>query len=216
MPDTTPTGAQRTESFVYDQLGNRKGANTIAGRGNITFYRRDNGLNQYAVSSPFLNHYDDEWAPNSPGQANGNLRQDGWLSSDYNALNQPLWFWSNLIVPAGYGLSFGFDPLGRRVKQWNDAAATYFYYDGWNLIQEGPNASTADRIYAHGNRVDEVVADQYVGAWAYHHYDARGHCILLTDASGNIVEQYDYDAFAKPYFYRTSAASSRRRSMSNI
>ena len=36
----------------------------------------------------------------------------------------------------------------------NSNAATYYYYDGWNLIQEGPNASVADRTYVHGGRVD--------------------------------------------------------------
>jgi hypothetical protein len=81
---------------------------------------------------------------------------------------------------------------------------TFFYYDGWNLIQEGPTAATADRLYAHGNRIDEIVASQYGGQWAYHHYDARGHCILLTGSSGTLVEQYDYDAFGRPYFYDAS------------
>jgi RHS repeat-associated protein len=65
----------------------------------------------------------------------------------------------------------------------------------------------ADRIYAHGNRVDEIVASQYGGVWNYHHYDARGHCIMLTNAAGAIVEQYDYDAFGKPYFYSATGAS---------
>jgi RHS repeat-associated protein len=37
--------------------------------------------------------------------------------------------------------------------------------------------------------------------WRYHHYDARGHCVLLTDSTGELVEQYEYDAFGKPYFY---------------
>jgi RHS repeat-associated protein len=32
-------------------------------------------------------------------------------------------------------------------------------------------------------------------------YDAQGNCILQTDGSGNLVEQYDYDAFGQPYFY---------------
>jgi RHS repeat-associated protein len=79
--------------------------------------------------------------------------------------------------------------------------ATYFYYDGWDLLQEGPNASTASRIYVHGGRVDEIVASRAGGVWNYHHYDARGHCIMLTDTSGGIREQYDYDAFGFPYFY---------------
>jgi RHS repeat-associated protein len=39
------------------------------------------------------------------------------------------------------------------------------------------------------------------GDVAYHHYDARGNCTLLTDSAGNIREQYEYDAFGFPYFY---------------
>jgi RHS repeat-associated protein len=64
-------------------------------------------------------------------------------------------------------------------------------------------------VYVHGNRVDEIVADFNYAApqWRFHHYDARGHCILLTDASGALIEQYDYDAFGKPYFYNASGAS---------
>ncbi len=53
--------------------------------------------------------------------------------------------------------------------------------------------------------MDEVVASQAGGEWVYHHYDARGHCILLTNASnGAIREQYDYDVFGYPYFYSAS------------
>jgi RHS repeat-associated protein len=49
--------------------------------------------------------------------------------------------------------------------------------------------------------VDEIVASLTGGAWNYHHYDARGHCILLTAPNGNVIEQYEYDAFGQPYFY---------------
>jgi RHS repeat-associated protein len=51
--------------------------------------------------------------------------------------------------------------------------------------------------------LDEIVKQliQYNPAPRYFHYDARGHCTLLTDVSGNVLEQYDYDAFGFPYFY---------------
>jgi RHS repeat-associated protein len=76
------------------------------------------------------------------------------------------------------------------------------YYDGPNLIQEGPQSSTAEKLYIHGGRLDELVAS-YRWGWdlAYYHYDARGHCTLLTNSSGDVREQYDYDAFGFPYFY---------------
>jgi RHS repeat-associated protein len=87
--------------------------------------------------------------------------------------------------------------------------ATYFYYDGWNLLKESGNPWTADRLYIHGGRVDEIVKSiNYTagGQVAYHHYDARGHCTMLTDSSGNILEQYEYDSFGLPYFYNGSGA----------
>jgi RHS repeat-associated protein len=132
---------------------------------------------------------------------------DGWLVASYNALNQPV-----AMVPFGWAnaIYFGYDPLGRCVKRWVDASgdvysnpATYFYYDGWNLIQEGSSSTDAQRQYVHGARMDEIVAQiTPPNNWIrYFHYDASGNCTLQTDASGNIVEQYEYDAFGYPYFF---------------
>lgn len=103
----------------------------------------------------------------------------------------------------------GYDPLGRCVKRWVGTSglqtsnpATYLYYDGWNLIQEG-SSSTATRQYVHGARVDEILLhrDLSAGASYYAHYDARTHCIALSNAAipGVLVEQYTYDAFGKTY-----------------
>jgi RHS repeat-associated protein len=135
--------------------------------------------------------------------------QDGYITASFNALNQPVAMWSPALRSSTF-MWFGYDPLGRCVKRWigtvaatapDTTPATFFYYDGWNLVQEGPNAVAVDRTYVHGNRVDEIVASRVSGAWYYHHYDARGHCIMLTNANGGLQEQYDYDAFGYPRFY---------------
>jgi RHS repeat-associated protein len=111
---------------------------------------------------------------------------------------------------------FGYDPLGRCVKRWvGDSGdiysnpAIYFHYDGWNLLQEGANAWGPARVYVHGNRVDEIVWSYQTatGEQAYHHYDARGHCTLLSDSHGAVLEQCEYDAFGQPYFYDASGNS---------
>jgi RHS repeat-associated protein len=169
-------------------------------------------LNQYHAWGSNPATYDEDlggWG--SPQHANGVLMQEGHVTAGYNSLNQ-------MVMVAGTPdwIFFGYDPLGRRVKQWTggltgsnlvpeprDSTATYFYYDGWNLIQEGPSAAVATRNYIHGARVDEIIKQITPGNWweRYFHYDARGHCSLQTDAGGNIVEQYDYDAFGQPYFY---------------
>jgi RHS repeat-associated protein len=166
-------------------------------------------------------YYDDNfqyphppWIP--PG--NGNTMADGWIVGAYNALNQPVAMGSSVYWGTSNRVYFGFDPLGRCVKRWispsSDPAtnpATYFYYDseslreqgGWSLIQEGGSSTSAQRLYINGGRVDEIVKsiNYGTGQSAFHHYDARGHCTLLTNTSAGILEQYDYDAFGWPYFY---------------
>ena len=224
-PEQTPSDAKRTDIFHYDELGNRTGSNYVASRGTVSFTHRDNGLNQYLMWSPVSAiYYDDSWgSPPAPSPSppwvppgNGVMMAEGYITASFNALNQPVAIWSP-AYPGGESaqyLWFGYDPLGRCVKRWKGLSngdpvganpVAYYYYDGWNLVQEGSSAATADRLYVHGNRVDEIVASEAGGEWLYHHYDARGHCIMLTSASGGgIREQYDYDAFGLPYFYNAA------------
>ena len=210
-PAGTAMDAMRAEVFEYDKMGNRMGTHDLVGRGPTNFTRDNNGLNQYASWTPSVIKQDDDMGGDwgSPGHANGVTMQDGWITASFNALNQPMAMW----CPT-YGSSFlwfGYDPLGRCVKRWmgsdtgnapNSNPATYLYYDGLNLVQEGSSAVIATRIYVHGAGVDQIVASQVSsGEWRYHHYDGQGNCILLTDVSGAIREQYDYDAFGMPYYH---------------
>src|SRR5437588_3682931 len=162
-PANSGAGNTRYDGFAYDALGNRTQNNYVASRGLTSFIRRDNGLNQYSSWSPSIIYHDDNspWAGYNSFPGNGVLMADGWLVASYNALNQPV-----AMVPFGSAnaLYFGYDPLGRCVKRWvGDSGdiysnpATYFHYDGWNLLQEGANAWGPARVYVHGNRVDEIV-----------------------------------------------------------
>jgi RHS repeat-associated protein len=216
-PDGTTTGWTRKDHFDYDALGNRQGSsNNVASRNSgldqISFGRRNNGLNQYSSWSPSIIYHDDNY-PGWSAPGNGVMMAEGWITASYNALNQPIAIWSP-NMPSGAFTWFGYDPLGRCVKRWmSDSSdiysnpATYFHYDGWNLLQEGMNAWGPARVYAHGNRVDEIVwsYNTFTGEQAFHHYDARGHCTLLTDSLGGVLEQYEYDAFGQPYFFDSAA-----------
>jgi RHS repeat-associated protein len=238
-PAGNPQGQLRQEHFEYDQLGNRRrnpanGADNLVGtKGWLQFTRKDNGLNQYSGWWPYcFIKYDDDlgggWG--TPQHANGVLMQDGWITAGYNALNQPMLATSNSL--SGNWMFFGHDPLGRCVKRWvaplpsdgslmpppNSNPATYFYYDGWNLIQEGPSSSIASRNYIHGARVDDIVKSITYGMGgqeAYQHYDARGHCTLVTTSTGNILEQYEYDAFGYPNFCNSSGTNATASSFGN-
>ena len=193
------------ENFNYDALGNRKGTNILANRGSVTVTRKDNGLNQYLNWGGGRADYDDYYTPG----ANGVMIQNGLISSDFNALNQPNWVWSS---PMPYVEAMGYDPLGRCVKRSSTGSldpsanpATYFYYDGNDLIEEATSATTPTKFYFHGGRIDELAASCDASgsgdSYRFYHYDANGNCILLSDMGGHLLEQYEYDAFGKPYFF---------------
>ena len=210
-PANSGAGNTRYDGFAYDALGNRTQNNYVASRGLTSFVRRDNALNQYVSWSPSIIYHDDNY-PGSSAPGNGVMMAEGWITASFNAVNQPLAIWSP-NMPAGAFTWFGYDPLGRCVKRWiSDSSdvysnpATYFHYDGWNLLQEGMNAWGPARVYVHGNRMDELVwsYNTFTGDQAFHHYDARGHCTLLTESLGNILEQYEYDAFGQAYFYNAA------------
>jgi RHS repeat-associated protein len=213
-PANSTDGTVREDHFNYDALGNRRSWNHVGWRSWLYFARRDNGLNQYVSWSPSTIYYDDNY-PGYGFPGNGNLMAEGWITASYNALNQPVAIWSP-NMPSGAFTWFGYDPLGRCVKRWvgpsggeTSNPATYMYYDGWNLIQEGNSASAVTRLYVHGNRIDEIPVTFNVSTseYGFHHYDARGDCTLLTDIGGNIREQYYYDAFGKPYIYNASGGT---------
>lgn len=210
-PNLGATTPWRSDIFQYDELGNRMGSNYVASRGWMEFGRRNNGLNQYTKWMPYSDiYYDDNFPDYGTSPNNGTVMADGGITASFNALKQPV-----AMGTLAYGnnfLWFGHDPLGRCVKRWmgNGAGApvgtnpvTLFYYEGWNLVQEGHTANNPSRLYVHGARVDEMVAQITPGnnSLRYFQYDARGHCTLQTDASGGIMEQYEYDAFGFPYFY---------------
>ncbi|PYI93373.1 MAG: hypothetical protein DME97_06460 [Verrucomicrobia bacterium] len=189
-PAMNPHSYVREDHFSYDALGNRFGWDWLANRGWMNFARRDNGLNQY---SSWENNqpnppghwgsgifYDDNspWAPHTSFPGNGVTMADGWIVASYNALNQPVAIGSFATWVTGNWMGFGYDPLGRCVKRVigpsaDSGTATYFYYDGWNLVQEGTSPWTPTRFYINGARVDEIVQsyNSTTGLLAYHYYD---------------------------------------------
>jgi RHS repeat-associated protein len=222
-PVNSPHGQLRQEQFVYDQLGNRMGSQLLASRGTVAFSRDDNGLNQYRMWGAAPIQYEDDigngWG--SAAQANGVQMFDGTTLAGFNSLNQPMY----INTPSGGWISFGYDPLGRCVKRWAGLApeawtnpATYYYYDGWSLIQEGPSGMSPSYIYVRGGGVDEIVASVNFtqGRGAYHHYDGRGHCMFLTgNNDGAMMEQYEYAAFGKPYFFNAAGGTATSSSYGN-
>jgi RHS repeat-associated protein len=178
--DATANNQDRLVAYDYDAAGNRA---MLTDNGAQTPYSTNN-LNEYTAAGTLTANYD----------ANGNLQTTSGFSWTYDAGNR---------LTAGTGLaSFAaaYDARNRCVSRTINGATAYFYYDGWNLIQECDASGGEIARYVHGIRVDELVARITPVGTSYYYHDAPGSTIALSDGSGNVTERYSYDVYGAPAF----------------
>lgn len=103
--------------------------------------------------------------------------------------------------------NLGYDALGRCVRRINgsnsSAATTYYVYAQAQPIIEYAdstgNGSLAVAAYnVYGKGVDEILSRTAAGETFYYLQDRQGSVTALTNGSGQIVEQYSYDAWGTP------------------
>jgi len=93
---------------------------------------------------------------------------------------------------------FSYDPLGRRVKKVDANASgqplsTFSYhYDGSEVAVEYQPSTTW--TYYLGLGLDQVVLRDSGSAKQWYYRDGHGSTSAVTDNSGNILEQYEYNA----------------------
>lgn len=178
--------------YVYDPAGNRSSmTDSVAGSMSYSV----NDLNQYTSAGGASLQYD----------SNGNLTsQSGW-TYEYDAQNR-------LFRITGHNQAYGFvyDSRNRCVARqtlepaglnagWEVVSSKFFYYDGWDLIEEHTDRGDLIAAYLHGVRADEMIAKfEPENGTVYYHTDAEGSVVALTNTSGTVVERYTYDIFGKP------------------
>ncbi|MEJ7827384.1 MAG: RHS repeat-associated core domain-containing protein, partial [Segetibacter sp.] len=186
-PESTPANPLRTVNYNWDATGNRT---TVIDNGIATTYTTNN-RNQYTdIDGSPLNY-----------NPNGALRTfDGWIYR-YDAQDR--------LIRAEKGsmiVRFAYDARNRRVRQRLNGEAAFFYYNGWNLIEEYNNSGIQQERYIHAAQVDEILAktSSAIGSTVYYHYDALGSVTHLTSTSANLIEKYFYDVFGKPTITNSS------------
>ena len=101
-----------------------------------------------------------------------------------------------------------YDAKSRRVKKVTAEATTTFFYDDWNLIEEGiayTNGTSSTIHYYWGKDISGTLQGAGgIGGLLYLMvdgeiyipcYDANGNITRYLDATGNTVAEYTYDAF---------------------
>ena len=192
------TIARNSDIFGYNERSEVTGA-TVSGSaaeyaydeiGNSATYTANN-LNQYSQFQ-----YD----------LDGNILSDGVHMFTYDSVGRLKTVLSNgvLLVTNHY------DAKSRRVKKVTPGAATTFFYDDWNLIEERiayADGTTSTVKYYWGKDLSgSLQGAGGVGGLLYLTvdgviyipcYDNNGNITKYVDANGNVVASYTYDAFGK-------------------
>ncbi len=102
--------------------------------------------------------------------------------------------------------TLAYDALGRCVKRTLNGTDTYYIYDGEKPILEYNGSGTRVGFNLYGKGIDEILERGAYGTdnqwrWSFFQQDHEGSVTHLTDAGGNIIERYRYDAFGAPTIY---------------
>jgi RHS repeat-associated protein len=129
--------------------------------------------------------------------ADGNLAQDNSYNYSYDELNRLTQVQrrsDSAIVGQYY-----YDALGRRVTSVANPAGVsstnLYFYDRARLVEDQNPGGLTIATYTCGNYVDEALTMDRAGQSYYYHQNALWSPHALTDASGNVVERYTYDAY---------------------
>ncbi|MBI9019491.1 MAG: RHS repeat-associated core domain-containing protein [Phycisphaerae bacterium] len=100
---------------------------------------------------------------------------------------------------------FEYDVFGRRIWK-NDITAgkttCYWYNNKWQVLSESDAATDAfERRYVYGNYIDETLLMADATNEYYYAHDHLYSTAALTDATGGVVERYEYEAYGQPTVY---------------
>jgi RHS repeat-associated protein len=198
IPEDLPTG--HSVGYYFDKAGNRQQVTDTA---NPTINYVQNNINQYKSASgcSITNGLEHEVSS-----------FQGLYDTqpvNYNYLND-----EHLISVSGSGNSYSmaYDALGRCVKRVGNGTTTYYINDGEKPIVEYASSTSIVGRNVYGKGIDEILMrtdpNANGGNPIYYAQDHEGSVTHLLDGrsspatqTGNVIEQYHYDAFGAPTFY---------------
>ncbi|MEC2394484.1 RHS repeat-associated core domain-containing protein, partial [Bacillus toyonensis] len=126
--------------------------------------------------------------------ANGNRPADGKYSYTWNEVDQ-----LTTITKQGETTPFAkykYDDDGRRIEKEVNGQITRYFYDGdsINPLYETDGSGNVLRQYVYS--IDGVrLAMKAQGQTLFYHYNPRGDVVAMTDQNGQVVANYEYDAW---------------------
>jgi RHS repeat-associated protein len=203
---TESTG--RTESWSYDgiyRLTNETISLAPSGKNGSVGYGLDPVGNRTSDTSSlsgissgsFSFNADDELASESYDQ-NGNVLATGGKTFAYDSQNE--------LISMGSTASLLYDGFGNRVsKTANGVTTKYLVEDDKNptglpQVFDELTGGAVTRTYTYGlQRIDEEQVVSNTWTPSFYGYDGGGNVRNLTNASGTVTDQYEYDAFGNSF-----------------
>jgi RHS repeat-associated protein len=192
-------------AYAYDARGNRTTGTTPVDGAAYTYTEGTNELAGVSYNSGLMtvaSVYDGAGSLvketiSRLGLANKEVNyawtSEGRLASiAYKNLNRPAF----MPALADNTLAFVYDDFGNRVKKTvNESPSAYYFNDGLTVLDELDADGNVQKTMVKG--VDAVAEIDKDGIIQYVHADVLGSAVLLTDANGAIMHQYEYEAFGR-------------------
>jgi RHS repeat-associated protein len=185
---THPQAYNPTETFTYDDVGNRPTSHLSSD------YVYDN-LNRLREDDTYTYTYDN----------NGNLTSkvdkvsSATTTYQYDGENRLI----QVATPTDF-VDYQYDGFGRRIAKTVNGVVTRYVYDREDILFELDEDNNIKARYTHGPGIDEPISvdrdtngDGTLDITYYYHYDGLSSITTLTDSSGNVVQAYEYDSFGK-------------------
>ena len=118
------------------------------------------------------------------------LGGDGWELGEYDGFNQ-----LTRTIKDGLDVGYAYKPDGLRFSKTVDGATITHVWDGDNMVAE----LSGSNVIATYLRGINLIYAQGAGIKTFYSFNAHGDVVQLSDASGNVIKNYDYDAFGNEY-----------------
>lgn len=174
-----------TLTYTYDPAGNRLAVTSAGSTANYT----PNNLNQYTQAGALALGYDLD------GNLTGRSGPDGASTYTYDSQNRLL----SASGPGGESWVYGYNALGCRTSVRHNGVETRYLCDPvgpFDIAAEYSTSGVLQARYVGGLGLAARIDSS--GQAAYYGFDAAGNTRLVTNASGAIANQYDYDPFGRP------------------
>ncbi|MCP5094762.1 MAG: hypothetical protein GY943_04340, partial [Chloroflexi bacterium] len=187
---STISSYDSTQTYDLDTLGNRLSvtADTV-----LTQYGPNNGTKLTNA----MNRYESIESDTLGYDLRGNTLTDGNNTYSYDILNR-----QTSVDNGNVTTEYIYDARGRRIAKVAAGITTHFIYDTqYRVIEERDNSEALIATYTYGKGMDELLLMERGGNDYYYHRDALGSITEVSDATGTIVEQYEYDVYGEVTIY---------------